>query len=447
MPTKTPSTVNDCVAEFNKRHAAILMGGKFMVLSEFWNHTLDRPEYRFSRLEDIKKLYQNAPIMVRDEKGNEHPVNPATLWMNSANRRQYIDIAFDPSEKVPDNIFNLWRGFAIKPKKGRCALFKEHIRRVVCAGDPALAHWLMDWIAAMIQQPGGQRCGTSVVLRGMQGTGKGVFANNLGAIFGNHYVHITGQQRLTGRFNNHLKDALLVFVDEGFWAGDRRDSGSLKAMVTEDILMVEPKGVDAFPVRNHMRLIMASNNTWIVPAGLEERRFCVIDVADTHRGDHGYFTSLVAELDKGGREAFLWEMQRRKIDSNLREIPRTNALFDQIIHSLGTVGQWWFERLDDGFIGDESGGWPQWRVTQHMYQHYRTFCDDVKERHPRPNHIFVKRLKIYCPEIGHSRRLVDPAGGQKQGLTLPTLTDARRAFEQRVNMTVPWTQYDPDNQG
>ena len=48
------------------------------------------------------------------------------------------------------------------------------------------------------------------------------------------------------RFNQHLKDALLVFVDEGFWAGDKTAEGILKGMVTEKYFMCEPKGKDAF---------------------------------------------------------------------------------------------------------------------------------------------------------------------------------------------------------
>ena len=61
---------------------------------------------------------------------------------------------------------------------------------------------------------------------------------------------MTGQQRLTGKFNNHLSQALFTFVDEGFWAGDKRDVGNLKAMVTEEWITIEPKFQDAYQQQN-----------------------------------------------------------------------------------------------------------------------------------------------------------------------------------------------------
>jgi hypothetical protein len=42
-------------------------------------------------------------------------------------------------------------------------------------------------------------------------------------------------------------------------------------------------------VDNHVRLLITGNPDWLVPAGLEERRFAVLDVGDAHREDHGYF--------------------------------------------------------------------------------------------------------------------------------------------------------------
>jgi hypothetical protein len=38
-------------------------------------------------------------------------------------------------------------------------------------------------------------------------------------------------------------------------------------------------------VRNLSRLIIASNERWVVPAGVNARRWWVLDVADTHAND------------------------------------------------------------------------------------------------------------------------------------------------------------------
>ena len=67
----------------------------------------------------------------------------------------------------------------------------------------------------------------------------------------------------------------------------------LKAMITEDSFQVEPKGKDPFEVKNHIRLIAASNNDWVVPAGNSDRRFFVLDVSDIHMQDPSYFGSII----------------------------------------------------------------------------------------------------------------------------------------------------------
>ena len=44
-------------------------------------------------------------------------------------------------------------------------------------------------------------------------------------------------------------------------------------MITEPTLAIERKGQDTETVPNMLHILMASNNQWIVPAGLDERRF------------------------------------------------------------------------------------------------------------------------------------------------------------------------------
>jgi Family of unknown function (DUF5906) len=101
-------------------------------------------------------------------------------------------------------------------------------------------------------------------------------------IFGQHAVHISSADHLAGRFNAHLRDACLLFADESYWPGDKRAEGTLKRLITEPDLLIEPKGRDAVTARNMLHVMMASNEDWIVPAGEHERRFAVFDVSKCH---------------------------------------------------------------------------------------------------------------------------------------------------------------------
>ena len=73
-----------------------------------------------------------------------------------------------------------------------------------------------------------------MVLRGGRGTGKGVVARAIGRLFGQHFVHVSHARHLTGNFNAHLAECVLLFVDEAFWAGDKQGEAQLKRMITED---------------------------------------------------------------------------------------------------------------------------------------------------------------------------------------------------------------------
>ena len=51
----------------------------------------------------------------------------------------------------------------------------------------------------------------------------------------------------------------------------------------------------------------------------------------------------------------LLEMDLSGVD--LRTIPRTGALFDQIVHTMSTAHKFWFERLRAGTLLDEHREW------------------------------------------------------------------------------------------
>lgn len=199
-----------------------------------------------------------------------------------------------------------------------------------------------------------------MVLKGGRGTGKGMPVREFGALFGPHFIHITHSKHLTGHFNAHLADALVVFADEAFWAGDKAGEGTLKALITEPTLPIERKFFNVETVPNRVKLIMASNNEWVVPAGMDERRFCVLAVSDARQQDSAYFSALQTEMRSGGREAMLDDLLHRDLSSfDVRRVPNTEALKGQKILSLSPAQKWWLDRLMDGEWAEPLGTFGQ----------------------------------------------------------------------------------------
>jgi hypothetical protein len=83
-------------------------------------------------------------------------------------------------------------------------------------------------------------------------------------------------------------------------------------------------------VRNTLKIFMASNSEFVVPAGHDARRYFVLDVSEKRKQDSTYFAGIVRELATGGRAALLNFLRNRDLSSfEIRKVPQTAALADQ----------------------------------------------------------------------------------------------------------------------
>jgi hypothetical protein len=326
------------LVEMNDKYTVIQIGGKARVV---WFE--DSPVFRgscipvFSTFKDFREfLDRRKKAVVRGDKLEQ--VGIGTWWLKHDGRAQRGGIVYAPGQETPDKI-NLWQGFSCKPSEGECGMFLDHLHNVVCGGNAETFEYALNFMAHNVQYPGcpGE---VALVLRGPEGAGKGTIIRQLGQLFGVHYLHVWQAKHLTGHFNSHLQHCSCLYADEAFYAGDRQHESTLKALITEPTLMIEPKGLEAYPMRNCIHLYMTSNSEWVVPAGAMARRFLVLDVASGKIRDFGYFTRFAEEMDGGGREALLDLLLNRDISKfNIRDVPLTKGLADQKRYSRRGVDQ------------------------------------------------------------------------------------------------------------
>jgi hypothetical protein len=334
--------------ELNDLHAVIQdYGGKCRVITEQRDYGMGRPRITAQSFEDFRNRYLNRLVPVGKK---QEPLG--NWWLRHPLRRQYQSVTFSPDGDVPDQVYNLWKGFSVEPKPGDCTLFLEHMRQNICSGDSERYEYLFNWLARAVRHPGSPG-EVAVVLRGKQGTGKSKFAKIFGSLFGQHYVSVSDPKHLTGSFNAHLRDCVVLFGDEAFYAGDKKHESILKRLVTEKTIMIEAKGYDAEQSRNCTHLIMASNSDWVVPAGVEERRFFVLDVGEAQIQNSAFFQALDQQMDNGGREALLHMLLQRDLTGfDVRRYPRTEALREQKLLSLEIHEEMWVQVLRDGVTPD-----------------------------------------------------------------------------------------------
>jgi hypothetical protein len=435
----------------NKNHAVVNLSGKFAILKEVTDPITKLRKTNFSSVNDFNNFQKNN--LALEWRGKTPKLIPvADRWLRWPSRREVKGVVFEPGRQVP-GYYNQYQGLAVEPKAGDCSLFIDHILQIIADGDIVLANYLLAWMADIVQNPGGPRSGTAIALRGIQGCGKGVFVRYLGKLFGPHFLHLSGSEQLTGRFNEHLNAKILVFADEAVWAGDKSAEGKLKAMITEPDLFVEPKGLNGFTISNYMRLILASNNDWIVPAGLEERRFLVLNVSSTRAGDFEYFASIANQMDNGGLEAWLHHLLNLDLSGvNLRQIPRTRALFDQMLNSMSSFEKFWLDRLSGGRLfemlinrilapGENlrekyDVPWPDEVLVTDLCNEFQLFCREMNVRYRSTAKQMGKSLSQICPPVQRKRHSTGPRDYYYQ---IPSLELCREAFEARVKMTIDWS--------
>jgi len=358
-PYAAVKTTAEAVAALNRDFAVVLVGDGASVLRE----TMDDNDRRIFKLLSV----QGFAEWLRPYRIFEGPkrVSIAAAWLESPQRRQYERIVFSPAAPhtepvAPKGAYNLWRGFAAKPSAdpsgSACQLFIDHMADNVCNGDEKHFVWLMGWFAQIMQDPARKKS-TSIVLRGKQGTGKTIVGKTIGALLGGHYGLFSEPRYLTGRFNSHLMDLLLLHLDEATWGGDHAAAGRLKSLVTSDVHPIEFKGREPLTVRNLVRVMITGNSDWLVPAGMEDRRFYILDVGEGHMQDHAYFAALERQMNAGGREALLGYLLAYDLsDIDLDTIPTTAGLLDQKLASLTSCQQWWHDTLQRGVLAGDTEG-------------------------------------------------------------------------------------------
>lgn len=426
--TARPADARAAVDMVNLSHFLAPYAGDMSI----WREGADPETGRFSvgvvspagfRLE-----FASTTVDVLQGGGTVKPMPVAEVWIRSQHRRQYPGgVVLQPEGKVPAGTYNLWRGWDVVAMSGDASPMLGHIS-MLCGGMSELVDYVLNWLALCVQRPG-TRPEVALVFRGGQGTGKGTAIRAMLAIFGQHALHITQPRHLTGNFNSHLRNALLVFIDEGFWAGDKAGEGVLKGLITEPTLTIEMKGRDVFDAPNRLKLVFASNSAWVVPAGADERRYCVIDVPRTRAQDHAYFAELNSWLDGDGVAIFLDHLLHRDLTRfNVRAVPKTAALDRQKVEGMGALDRFILEAVDtgDGFGGDEWTEEPQRALCDAVAFAFDNYCRRTAARGGRADKRAIG--KRFAEVFGCGPAVsVRTGAAVRRAWALPGITQARKS--------------------
>jgi hypothetical protein len=447
---KTPIVLGatpDDIAELNQNHFMIRnIGNKCRI-----GTLIDDPRGGTGKIlsllppNDFKIFYSN-----RAYSGNRKKKLGAA-WVEHSLRRQYdgVDLVPHAPEELPNGKFNLWQGFAIKPKRGDWSRMRWHIKNIWANGIEAAANYALNWIAWLFQHPD-ERAEAVLIVIGEEGAGKSFVVECLLYIFGAHGVKVSSARELTGNFNAHIGRRLLVGAEEAYWPGNKEPEGKFKEMISGRTIRVEFKGVDVVDWPNRLHIIMTANPSWVVPASHNARRFSILQCSNRYakksnmsveqqKEREEYFSALIYEMEHGGREAMLHDLLKCDLKGwHPRQIYEGKGLQKQKALSLPALAKWMELLLQEGKLPGQGHEKLGFVPTDKL-------MEDVLKHISRHDAYFIGEEKLadylredWCKGLMLKYRMPD---GGARGWIFASLADMRAAWERHYG---PWQWDHPD---
>lgn len=438
---ETDDDTLEALKKFNERHAVVRIGQAARIIEE----TADKQEFCLTTLEAAKVLYANQFVIEYNADGK--PVKKPLLmrWLEWEKRRDYSGLTFDPTG-APTTEYNIWRGLTVVPKKGDWSYLRNHIFEVICNSNEDYFNWFMTWVAQIYQQPD-KKMGSALVIRGAKGTGKSIALDFIARPLGKHSIHLDKPEQITGRFNAHQENKLLLVCEEALFAGSHASNNTLKHLITSGNLTVERKGVDADEVASFARIAITSNEDWVVPVTFEdERRFFVLETTDKYRGQLEYFEMIREQMeDNGGLEAMVHEfttmapMTKNGSWSDLRTPPQTPWLVRQAMKSADKSTTFFIDLLERGTLRSDNLPTYAGIINLDDYEPNRIHFDSLEWFHNIAvgGHAYHQRLRTTAAILENAKKWLlvqgieeeNIGGVRKRYLLCPSRAAMRKAAE------------------
>ena len=449
--------INALIDRFNRLYVHTLIASKNVIMRLEKHPKYQQKQWVAMPLKEFRDMLLNEdPVPIGKEisaTGKEKiKFQAATqVWLTSKQKNFLPGVTFYPATTdefppVHDNMLNTYQGFAVaalasSDKDIALMTYMNHLLNIVCQKNTETFNYLLDWCAHMVQKPT-EKPQTAILMKGGQGTGKNTAIRPLLALMGVHGLYIEKSRGIAGQFNSIIENKILIFADEAVFRS-REATLLLRALITEDENIIESKFNNMVSQRNFSRIIMATNDDTAIQFASDERRFLVLQLADSKKQDTAYFSTLKKCLDDQLPEKLLHYLQQRDISKFVpMNVPKTTFLTEEKIHNLKPEQRFIYESLvDEQFV--LNSGWPTQVSTVDMHQWFREWLD--RDRHVFSGDVAMK-LGHNIAKIGGKKSRQKIGGSRFYLYQFPKLEIAREKFEKNIlsGSSIDWSQLNND---
>ena len=294
---KNENSFENVANEFEKTHLKIINKSLFV------KH--DNNNIIFLTQAQLKMSYSHLSydVPVYNEKGiftgfNTLPfINKWVGFTHNIRRKDDVDI-YPNSKDCPENIFNLWRPFAMEllsepytHKQTELNFILHHIK-ILCNHDENVYDYFIKWIAQMIQYPHIKTIMPTFISG--EGAGKGTLFKLFEKMLGNEKVFETTNpsRDVWGDFNGMMCNCFLVNLNELSKKDTMEAEGKIKGLITDNTLAINQKGVPQYKIKSYHRFITTTNKEEPINSTNGDRRNLIIRSSDEKKGDYIYFEMM-----------------------------------------------------------------------------------------------------------------------------------------------------------
>lgn len=149
----------------------------------------------------------------------------------------------------------------------------------MCGRRQDVCNELFHWFAHNVQFPG-RKIRWAPLIKGINGDGKTLVFSILRAAMGEPNVSVTGNAVLAVQsgFNDWATGSAVNIIEEVYLTGNIKYQiyNSIKEMITNDVISINPKGRVAFRTHNTTNHAATTNHTNALPLSADDRRWFVI---------------------------------------------------------------------------------------------------------------------------------------------------------------------------
>jgi len=363
----------------------------------------------------------------------------------------YDEIAFSPL-KTPPTTLNYWRGPTVTPTPGDWSIIRGFLYEVICDGNLTLYHYLLRYIAHMLQHPE-EKPSIAIVMLSKSGCGKGTFFQLLTNIWSKSAIEVSDINHVIGSFNAALEKNYVVMMDEAIFVGNKAAMERLKNMISEPTVRVEQKYQPSRTIDSYHRFFAASNSEHFANIPIDDRRFVFIKVSDRKQQDLIYFDMVHKAInDSATIAAFVYDLFAIDLAHfQVRQRPITQEHLNQRIQSLDGFERFWLEVLETGKFRVKSSygsiyttDWedPIFIGTQSILDSYSFYDKNASRYEPLQTQKISVALKKICPSAQNDR-VKSPFGNQERGYQLPSISIAKAEFEKAIKTSIDWNNQKP----